>query len=69
MFPGARDLQLCYNEARVCTTVRRAKQRVYIVVVVVVVVVFVFVVVVIVVVFVVLVLDEHHSLSNVFCIQ
>ena len=30
MFPGARDLQLCYNEARVCATVRRAKQRVYI---------------------------------------
>ena len=30
MFPGARDLQLCYNEALVCTTVRRAKQRVYI---------------------------------------
>ena len=29
MFPGARDLQLCYNEARVCATVRRAKQRVY----------------------------------------
>ena len=29
--PGAssRDLQLCYNEARVCATVRRAKQRVY----------------------------------------
>ena len=30
MFPGARVLQLCYNEARVCATVRRAKQRVYI---------------------------------------
>ena len=30
MFPGARDVQLCYNEARVCATVRRAKQRVYI---------------------------------------
>ena len=29
MFPGARDLQLCYNEARVCATVRQAKQRVY----------------------------------------
>ena len=29
MFPGARVLQLSYNEARVCTTVRRAKQRVY----------------------------------------
>ena len=29
MFPGGRDLQLCYNEARVCATVRRAKQRVY----------------------------------------
>ena len=29
MFPGARVLQLCYNEARVYTTVRRAKQRVY----------------------------------------
>ena len=30
MFLGAGDLQLCYNEARVCATVRRAKQRVYI---------------------------------------
>ena len=30
MFLGARDLQLCCNEARVCTTVRQAKQRVYI---------------------------------------
>ena len=29
MFPGARDLQLCCNEARVCTTVHQAKQRVY----------------------------------------
>ena len=29
MFPGARVLQLSYNEARVCATVRRAKQRVY----------------------------------------
>ena len=29
MFPGARVLHLCYNEARVYTTVRRAKQRVY----------------------------------------
>ena len=30
MFPDARVLQLSYNEARVCTTVRQAKQRVYI---------------------------------------
>ena len=31
MLPGARVLQLSYNEARVCTTVRRAKQQVYLV--------------------------------------
>ena len=29
MFPGARVLQLCCNEARVCATARHAKQRVY----------------------------------------